>query len=268
MSIKQRNDMAIQVRADAKTYAFIYAAGPQWAAGRPVTEQNLGAHRAYMEKLYVEGRLLWGGPFLDDEGGGLAVVRAAGNEEAAALLADDPAIRNGIFIGSMRTWYPVLGEMGDLRAAHSEAQMNRCAVQALFDAVDRRDRAGVLLAYAENITIHEAESLPYGGDYSSADVLCHGQGFLAAWDRFQPNEVHGLNPLIIADGDHVVVLWRHKLENPETGDRLDLPAVSVYRMDNAKITDSRMFHFDTAALLRFLERNFEQPASQVPEVVR
>jgi hypothetical protein len=26
-----------------KTYAFIYAPGPQWLAGRSVTEQNLGA---------------------------------------------------------------------------------------------------------------------------------------------------------------------------------------------------------------------------------
>jgi hypothetical protein len=39
-------------------------------------------------------------------------------------------------------------------------------------------------------------------------------------------------------------------------------------MENAKIADSRMFHFDTAALLRFLERNAERAASQVPHGVR
>jgi hypothetical protein len=66
----------------------------------------------------------------------------------------------------------------------------------------------------------------------------------------------------------VVVLWRHKLENSETGERLDLPAVSVYRMENAKVADSRMFHFDTAALLRFLERNAERSESQVPRGMR
>ena len=79
--------------------------------------------------------------------------------------------------------------------------------------------------------------------------------------RHQPHEERGLNPRIIADGDHVVVLWRHKVENAETGDKIDLPAVSVYRMENAKIIDSRMFHFDTAALLQFLARNALATAS-------
>ena len=228
MPIEPRQDMPSQVRAEAKTYALVYAAGPQWLAGRPVTEQNLSAHRAYIGELHAQGRLMCGGPFLDGECGGFAVVRAA----------------------------------------RSEAQINRCAVEALFDAVDRRDPAGVLAAYAENVTIHEAESLPYGGDHSGPEVLRHGQQFRAAWDRFQPNEQRGLDPQIITDGDHVVVQWRHRLENPKTGDSLDLPAVSVYRMENTKIIDSRMFHFDTAALLRFLERNAERRVPQVPEGTR
>jgi uncharacterized protein YciI/ketosteroid isomerase-like protein len=267
MPLEPRQEMPPQVRAEAKTYAFVYAAGPQWIAGRPVTEQNLSAHRAYIGKLHAQGRLRCGGPFLDDEGGGLAVVRAAGRKEAAALLADDPAINDGVFIGSVRRWYPLFDETADLRAARSAAQINRCAVEALFDAVDRSDSAGVLAAYAETVTIHEAESLPYGGDYSGPDLPHHGQGYRAAWNRFQPNERRGLDPQILADGDHVVVLWRHKLENLKTGDSLDLPAVSVYRMENTKIIDSRMFHFDTAALLRFLEHNAERPASQAPEDV-
>jgi hypothetical protein len=39
-------------------------------------------------------------------------------------------------------------------------------------------------------------------------------------------------------------------------------------MENAKIVDSRMFHFDTAALLGFLERNVASPASHQPQGVR
>ena len=117
-------------------------------------------------------------------------------------------------------------------------------------------RRGHPRCLVENITIHEAASLPYGGDYHGLEgALRHGQGFRAAWDRFQPHEARGLNPRIVADDDHVVVLWHHKVENAVSGDRLELPAVSVYRMENAKIANSRMFHFDTAALLHFLERN-------------
>src|SRR5579859_7210548 len=267
MSAEQRPERQSKVDNE-KTYAFIYAAGPQWIVGRPVTEQSLNAHRAYIGKLYAEGRVLCGGPFLDDGGGGFAVVRANGREEAAALLADDPAIKGGIFTGAVRRWHAVFDESEHLRAARDKAQTNKRAVEALFRAVDRRDRVSVLAAYAETITIHKADSLPYGGDYGGSDVARHGQGFLAAWNRFQPNELRGLDPQIIAEGDHVVVLWRHRLKNTETGDSLDLPAVSVYRMEDGKITDSRMYHFDTAALLRFLERNSGRPASQVSEDVR
>jgi hypothetical protein len=35
-------------------------------------------------------------------------------------------------------------------------------------------------------------------------------------------------------------------------------------MENAKIANSRMFHFETAALLRFLERNVAGLASHLP----
>src|SRR5262245_18052259 len=251
------------------TYAFIYAPGPQWLTGRPVPEQNLGAHRAYMADLYARGRVLLGGPFLDDTGGGIALLRAKGRYEATALLAADPAIREGVFTGVVRRWHAVFNEAEDLHAALSRANANKCAVKALFKAVDRRDGEGVRAVYDENITIHEAASLPYGGDYHGLEgALRHGQGFRAAWDRFQPNERRGLDPRLFADGDHVVVLWEHKVENVETGDRLELPAVSVYRLKNAKIADSRMFHFDTAALLRFLQCNVVSPASHVPGYLR
>jgi len=251
-----------------KTYAFIYAPGPQWLAGRPVTEQNLGAHRAYMADLYARGRVLLGGPFLDDAGGGVALVRAKGRDEATALLAADPAIREGVFTGVVRRWHAVFNEAEDLHAARSRANANKCAVKALFKAVDRRDGEGVRAVYDENITIHEAASLPYGGDYHGLEgALRHGQGFRAAWDRFQPDEARGLDPQIVADADHVVVLWRHQVENAATGDRLGLPPVSVYR-ENATIANSRMFHFDTDALLRFLERNVAGPASYLPRGAR
>jgi uncharacterized protein YciI/ketosteroid isomerase-like protein len=252
-----------------KTYALIYAPGPQWLAGRPVTEQNLGPHRAYMADLYARGRVLLGGPFLDDAGGGVALLRAKGRDEATALLAADPAIREGVFTGVVRRWHAVFNEAEDLQAALSRASANKGAVRALFKAVDRRDSEGVRAVYDENITIHEAASLPYGGDYHGLEgALRHGRGFRAAWDRFQPDEARGLDPQIVADADHVVVLWRHEVVNAETGDRLDLPAVSVYRMEHTKIANSRMFHFDTAALLRFLERNVAGPASHLPQGVR
>src|SRR5262245_23729547 len=96
-----------------KTYAVIYAPGPQWLAGRPVTEQNLGAHRAYMAELYARGRVLLGGPFLDDAGGGIALLRANGRDEVTALPAADPAIQEGAGTGAVRRRAPVAHQAGE-----------------------------------------------------------------------------------------------------------------------------------------------------------
>jgi uncharacterized protein len=125
--------------------------------------------------------------------------------------------------------------------------------QALFQAVEYRDPEGVLAIYDEKIVINEAPSLPYGGEYHDHEgALRHGMGFRTAWDHFQPWSARGLQPYFIAQGDHVAVLWRHKAKRAETGEKIDLPAVSIYRFIEGKIVDSRMFHFDTARLLHFL----------------
>ena len=238
------------------TFALLYAPGPRWLPGRPIEEQDLGMHRDYMRQLYDLGRVLLGGPFLDHAGGGIAILRADSRQEANEVLAEDPAIVSTVLKGEVRRWHATFDRAQQLQKELAEARVNAHAIRRLFDAVDHRDRAGVAAAYDENIVIHEAPSLPYGGDYGGHDgALRHGQGFRAAWDQFQQNDLRGLEPRIIAHGDHVAVLWRHKAENFETGDRIDLPAVSIYRMRAGKIIDSRMFHFDTAALLHFLQRN-------------
>ena len=132
-------------------------------------------------------------------------------------------------------------------------RINAQAARRLFEAVEHRSREGVVAIYDQNIIINEAPSLPYGGEFLGHEgALRHGQGFRAAWDRFQPSKTRGLEPRFIAQGDHVAVLWRHRAENHETGERLDLPASGFYRFLDGKIVDSRMFHFDIAALLRFL----------------
>jgi uncharacterized protein len=142
----------------------------------------------------------------------------------------------------------------------SSAQLNAEKARLLFQAVEHRNRDGVAAIYDKNIVINEAPSLPYGGEYRGHEgAVRHGLGYRAAWDRFQRSSARGLEPQFIAQGDHVVVLWHQKAENDETGEKIDLPAVSVYRFVDGRIVDSRMFHFDTASLLQFLGR---EPAAQ------
>jgi hypothetical protein len=86
-------------------YLFQYSPGPAWREGVPMRQQGMGPHGAYMQQLQDEGRLFAGGGYASDDGG-MAIVTAAGIEEAAAMLAADPAIQSGIFVAELRHWRP------------------------------------------------------------------------------------------------------------------------------------------------------------------
>ena len=108
-------------------------------------------------------------------------------------------------------------------------------------------------AYHPDIAISEAPSLPYGGEYRGQEgAIRHAEGFRSTWDRYQPEASRNLEPEFFALGDRVTVLWRFRAQRP-TGESIDLPAVSIYRLRDSRIIESLMFHFDTAALLQFLE---------------
>jgi ketosteroid isomerase-like protein len=127
-------------------------------------------------------------------------------------------------------------------------------VRKLFEAVSRRDPGEYFGAYHPDILISEAPSLPYGGDYKGLEgVLRHAERFRATWDRYQPEGRRQLEPEFLAAGDRVIVLWRLRALGAD-GDSVNLPAVSIYRLQDGKIIESRMFHFDTVALVRFLDR--------------
>ena len=61
---------------------------------------NRPAHVAYLEKLNADGILKIAGPFLGDDGkpyGSLVVIEAADKAAAAAILAEDPYAKAGLF---------------------------------------------------------------------------------------------------------------------------------------------------------------------------
>jgi hypothetical protein len=71
---------------------------------------------------------------------------------------------------------------------------NIAVMRRLFEAVETRgdpeDFAARWAAYVEmydpDVVIHEAPSLPYGGDYSGDDAVArHAQAFKAAWQGLQ-----------------------------------------------------------------------------------
>jgi uncharacterized protein YciI len=91
--------------APRQLYLFLYRPGPAWRAGVPMRRQDLRDHAAYHGRLLREGRSFAGGGYVGEDGG-MAIVRAATLEEARAMLAADPAIRNGVFVAELRQWAP------------------------------------------------------------------------------------------------------------------------------------------------------------------
>lgn len=90
----------------ARPFLIMYRPGPSWLVGKPLMEQPLREHGFYMHRLWQAGKLLHGGPFMDDSGGA-AVVLCADEHEARSVIEQDPAVIDGIFVAEAHPWYMV-----------------------------------------------------------------------------------------------------------------------------------------------------------------
>jgi uncharacterized protein YciI len=91
-------------RTEKAMFAIVYRAGPAWNIGRPMAEQGLGDHARYMKRLSDDGVIHTAGPWGAD--GGIVLLRARDEAEAGALLAADPAVKTGLFLGEVRRFVP------------------------------------------------------------------------------------------------------------------------------------------------------------------
>lgn len=127
-------------------------------------------------------------------------------------------------------------------------------VRRLFRAVEERDLAGVLDAYDPGIVIHEADSLPYGGDHRGPQgAKRYAYRSRRTWRFLQSPEDIKLGATSLDGGDRVVALFRHRARSAD-GKKVDLPVVGLYEVRGGRVVEARMFHFDTAELSQFLGR--------------
>jgi uncharacterized protein YciI len=85
------------------TYLVLYRPGPAWLTGKSVTEQPLKEHGKYMLCLYIKGSMRLAGP-LTDNAGGAVLLEVSDEAEAKAIVANDPAVKSGIFVYEMHPW--------------------------------------------------------------------------------------------------------------------------------------------------------------------
>jgi uncharacterized protein YciI len=99
-------------------FIFIYRQGPSWKTGTPMREQPaMGAHAAYMKRLFDEGHIFAAGPTTDVPGG-LVIVSAQNLDEAKAWMAADPSVTSGMFTGEIHGWTPAFRSDKPLPSLH------------------------------------------------------------------------------------------------------------------------------------------------------
>jgi len=141
---------------------------------------------------------------------------------------------------------------------HSNAEV----VLAVFRAIEERDREALFALYHDEVELYDAPSLPYGYEGVSGKEALREQletapetSWLGTWGPLQPTErERRMDPRIVAtDGDEVVVQYVTRAMAPD-GERFESPVVAIYEVRDGKFFRAQMFHYDTAAILAFLER--------------
>jgi uncharacterized protein YciI len=90
-----------------KTYVMAFLkAGPNRNRPREEAQKLQAAHRANINRLAREGKLVIAGPFADDgDLRGIYIFDVATVAEAEALTKSDPAIQAGQLVMELHPWY-------------------------------------------------------------------------------------------------------------------------------------------------------------------
>ncbi len=86
-------------------FCVLYRQGAEWIPRKPVREQPLTEHLAYMRDLQNRGTLALGGPFKDDAGG-MIVLEADSLRSAVEISEKDPAVQAKILSCEVHPWHP------------------------------------------------------------------------------------------------------------------------------------------------------------------
>jgi uncharacterized protein len=138
---------------------------------------------------------------------------------------------------------------------------NAEVVLAVIRAVEERDADALFELYHDDVELHDAPSLPYSytarGKAKMREQVetAPEETWLGTWGPLQPTEAERrMDPRVVAsDGDEVAVLYTTRAIAPD-GERFESPVLGLYEVRDGKFARAQMFHYDTAAILAFLER--------------
>ncbi len=121
------------------------------------------------------------------------------------------------------------------------SEANRKIVESAYEMLARGDWDSFYALFADDVVMHEAESLPYGGTYVGKDGLKRGIGkMFAAWEDMTYSVEQ-----ITAGGDLCFVYLHTSATSPRTGKTYAFPVAELWRFRDGKVVEFRPFYWDT-----------------------
>ena len=88
-----------------------FRAGPTWSSGSVREQPDWDAHAEFVDALVERGTFVMGGPFSDNSGS-MSLLEGIDADEARRILADDPFMKNGVFVlEEIREWTVFVDEL-------------------------------------------------------------------------------------------------------------------------------------------------------------
>jgi uncharacterized protein len=142
-------------------------------------------------------------------------------------------------------------------------------VLGVIQAVEERDGEKLFELYHEDVQVHEAPSLPYGGVVEGVPSLKEQientpeKTWLGTWGPLQPTEAERrFDPRVISERNGEVVVLYHMRAVAPDGERFESPVIGLYEVRDGKLARAQMFHYDTQGINAFLERAREAGGSE------
>jgi uncharacterized protein len=138
---------------------------------------------------------------------------------------------------------------------------NAEVVLAVFRAIEQRDVERLFELFHDDVELHDAASLPYGGLTRGKELLrrqletAPQETWLGTWGALQPTErERRMDPRVVTEsGNEVVIAYIQRGLGPD-GEHFEAPVLGLYAVRDGKFARAQMFHYDTAAILDFLGR--------------
>lgn len=121
----------------------------------------------------------------------------------------------------------------------------RRTAKALADAFLAGDFETAMSYFDHDVVLHEAESLPYGGDHAGIDAMG-----AALMQILASAEVLAVEHQYV-DGDTVINMGRIRMRS--TG--REVRVAEIWRFANGKVVEMTPFYWDTAAIIEDLAKS-------------